>query len=187
MRRDGVVVGRPVPVTIEDGIEPSFGTESGKIEIFSQALADAGFDPLPNFTPPDEPPPGMFRLLFGRSPVHTFGRTTNNRFLSEVASTNELWLNRRAADELGLVDGEKVVVVNQDDVRSEPLALKSPQRIRSDCVFMVHGYGHDAPGLRFARGRGANDTRLVTRVKTDPLMGGTGMNVNFVRVEKVPS
>ncbi|MBI5503050.1 MAG: molybdopterin-dependent oxidoreductase [Deltaproteobacteria bacterium] len=184
MRRDGVVVGAPAAVTIEDGVEPVFDTPSGKIELYSQPLADAGFDPLPNFTPPEEPPPGMFRLLFGRSPVHTFGRTTNNRFLSEVASTNELWLNRRAADELGLADGEQVVVVNQDEVRSEPLALRATQRIRSDCAYMVHGYGHDAPGLRFARGRGANDTRLVTRTKIDPLMGGTGMNVNFVRVER---
>jgi thiosulfate reductase/polysulfide reductase chain A len=49
---------------------------------------------------------------------------------------------------------------------------------------MVHGYGHDAPGLRYARGRGASDSRLMTRYKIDPLMGGTGMNVNFVRVER---
>ena len=42
----------------------------------------------------------------------------------------------------------------------------------------------DAKGLKFARNRGADDARLVTRIKTDPLMGGTGMNVNFVRVEK---
>ena len=28
--------------------------------------------------------------------------------------------------------------------------------------------------------KGAADSRLVTRVKRDPEMGGTGMNVNFV-------
>jgi thiosulfate reductase/polysulfide reductase chain A len=76
------------------------------------------------------------------------------------------------------------VLVNQDGVRSEPLPLKVTQRIRPDCVYMVHGYGHSAPGLRFARGRGADDARLVTRFKVDPVMGGTGMNVNFVRVER---
>jgi thiosulfate reductase/polysulfide reductase chain A len=184
MKRDGVVVGAAAPVTIEDGVAPEFGTPSGKIELYSAQLAAAGFDPIPNFTPPEEPPAGMFRLLFGRSPLHTFGRTTNNRFLSEVVSTNELWLNKQLATELGLEHGDKVVVVNQDGVRSEPLPLKATERIRPDCVFMVHGYGHEAPGLRFAKGRGANDTRLVTRTKIDPLMGGTGMNVNFVRVER---
>lgn len=184
MKRDGVVVGAHAAVTIEDGVVPEFGTPSGKIELYSEQLAASGFDPMPNYTPPEEPPPGMFRLLFGRSPVHTFGRTTNNRFLSEIVSTNELWLGKRAADELGLRSGEKVVLVNQDGVRSQPLPLKATQRIRYDCVYMVHGYGHDAPGLRFARGRGADDARLVTRTKIDPLMGGTGMNVNFVRVER---
>jgi thiosulfate reductase/polysulfide reductase chain A len=46
---------------------------------------------------------------------------------------------------------------------------------------MVHGFGQQAPGLRKANGRGASDTGLITRVAVDPLMGGTGMRVNFVR------
>jgi thiosulfate reductase/polysulfide reductase chain A len=29
-------------------------------------------------------------------------------------------------------------------------------------------------------GKGASDTRLITKVLTDPLMGGTGMRSNFV-------
>jgi thiosulfate reductase/polysulfide reductase chain A len=88
------------------------------------------------------------------------------------------------AAELGLKDGEQVVLVNQDGVTSNPLPLKATQRIRADCVYMVHGYGHRAMGLTFARDRGASDNRLVTRYKTDPIMGATGMNVNFVRVER---
>ena len=39
-----------------------------------------------------------------------------------------------------------------------------------------------ASGLTFAKGRGASDSELVTRYETDPIMGGTGMSVNFVRV-----
>jgi thiosulfate reductase/polysulfide reductase chain A len=86
--------------------------------------------------------------------------------------------------ELGLQNGEQVVLVNQDGVRSNPLPLKATNRIRPDCVYMVHGYGHRARGLTFAKGRGASDNQLITRYKTDPIMGATGMNVNFVRVEK---
>lgn len=182
--KDGVVLGKPTPTCIEDGLEPSFNTPSKKIELFSQQLADAGLPPMPEYTPPEEPPDGSFRLLFGRSPVHTFGRTTNNRFLSQILATNVLWVNARAAREQGLRDGEKVVLVNQDGVKSEPIAVRATQRIRPDCVYMVHGYGHDSKGLTFARGRGASDSRLTTRQKTDPIMGGTGMNVNFVRIER---
>ena len=132
----------------------------------------------------------MFRLLFGRAPVHTFGRTVNNRFLSQVYDENELWIN---ADALAALpefsnpppeDGERVILENQDGVRSEPVRLKITQRIRGDCVYMVHGYGHTAKGMKFARGRGASDSKLVTRYKVDPIMGGTGMNVNFVRLER---
>jgi thiosulfate reductase/polysulfide reductase chain A len=183
--RTGVVVGKPQPITIEEGVLPTFATPSGKIELHSKQLADAGFDPIPEHRPPEEPPPGHFRLLFGRHPVHTFGRTTNNRFLSEVYSENEVWVNARAAEEAGFRAGEKAVLVNQDGVRSAPIRVKPTERIRPDCVYMVHGYGHDAAGLRFARGRGASDSELVTRYVTDPIMGGTGMNVNFVRLEKV--
>jgi len=185
LQAKGVLTKKPGPIYIEDGVEPSFETPSGKIELYSQQLADAGFDPMPMYTAPDEPPAGQFRLLFGRAPVHTFGRTTNNRFLSEVYSENEVWVNAQIANEMGLENGERVTLINQDDVRSEPIKVKVTQRIRGDCVYMVHGYGHNAKGLKFARGRGASDSRLVTRYKTDPIMGGTGMNVNFVRIERV--
>jgi thiosulfate reductase/polysulfide reductase chain A len=47
---------------------------------------------------------------------------------------------------------------------------------------MVHGFGHTAKGLNFAKNRGASDSELITKYITDPIMGGTGMNVNFVRI-----
>ena len=72
---------------------------------------------------------------------------------------------------------------NQDGVVSNRVRLKATQRIRPDCVYMVHGFGHTARGLRSAYGRGASDAELITRYATDPLMGGTGTNINFVTVE----
>jgi thiosulfate reductase/polysulfide reductase chain A len=58
--------------------------------------------------------------------------------------------------------------------------VKVTERIHPDAVYVVHGYGRRAPKLRFAHGRGIDDNELITRYKTDPIMGGTGMNVNFV-------
>lgn len=182
--RTGVAGGQRAAVTLEEGVAPTFPTPSGKVELFSQALADAGLPPLPEYTPPEEPAADQFRLLFGRAPTHTFGRTTNNRFLSEVYAENELWLNARVAKERGLRTGDRVVLVNQDGATSPPVRVKATQRIRHDCVYLVHGYGHTNPALRFAKGRGVDDNQLVTRSKADPAMGGTGMSVNFVRVER---
>ncbi|MCL4808740.1 MAG: molybdopterin-dependent oxidoreductase, partial [Thermoanaerobaculia bacterium] len=184
MKAKGVAKGPRVPTTTEEGLELAFSTPSRKIEITSKQMADAGLPPLPPYTRHEQPADGQFRLLFGRSPVHTFGRTTNNRFLSEVYSENEVWLNAKAAKEQGLSNGEVVTLVNQDGVRSQPVKLKVTQRIRPDCVFVVHGYGHTNPGLTFAAGRGMDDQVLVTRIAVDPVAGTTGMSVNFVTIEK---
>lgn len=185
----GVVLGPRTPVCEEEGLAlGELKTESKKIELASASLGKLGFDALPTFYPPEEPPPGSFRMLSGRSPVHTFGRTTNNRFLGEVVAENEVWINADAARALPfeppLRSGEKVVLVNQDGVRSTPVAAKLTERIRGDCVWLAQGFGHTASGLRFARGRGASTSALTTRSKTDPLMGGTALNLVFVRLER---
>lgn len=184
MKRQGVIRAKAEPVFIEDGIEPTFATPSGKIEIYSQQIADAGLAPLPEYTAPEDPPPGWFRLLMGRTPTHTFGRTTNNRFLSRVFDENAVWVNAARAAELGLASGDRVMVENGDGVRVGPVPVRATQAIRPDCVYVVHGFGHTSQGLHFARGRGVDDTRLCTRTAIDPLMGGTGINVNFVKLDK---
>jgi thiosulfate reductase/polysulfide reductase chain A len=168
---------------------PSFSTESGKIELYSKALQAAGLDPLPNYFPQNVGPAGSFRLLTGRAAPHTFGRTTNNRVLARAYPENEVWINADAAKALPgfstpLKSGEKVVLINQDGVKSLPVKAKVTERIRGDCVYMVHGWGHTAKGLTYARGRGASDSDLVSQYKVDPVMGGTGTNLNFVRFER---
>jgi thiosulfate reductase/polysulfide reductase chain A len=59
--------------------------------------------------------------------------------------------------------------------------VKVTEGIRGDAAYLVHGFGHRAPALRRAHNKGISDTALMTRVSVDPLMGGTGMRVNFVR------
>ena len=178
----GVAVQKGRPYLEEWGDESPFATDSGKIELFSQVLADAGHDPLPRFEPVEPPPAGFFRLLYGRHPAHTFARTQNTPALSDVFGENELWLNPGAAAELGLRDGERVTLENQDGAREGPIRLKVTPRIRPDAVYVVHGFGHRAPGMRRANGRGASDTALQTRYALDPISGGAGMRVNFVRI-----
>ena len=183
LRRDGVVLAERQPIYFDEGLPAEFYTDSGKIELYSQRLAAHGFDPMPTWHDDDveDPPPGYYRLLTGRAPVHTFGRTTNNRLLSEVYDENAVWVNAAVAAKWGLADGERVHLENQDGVRSTFTApVKVTERIHPEAVYMVHGYGRKPKGLRFVHGRGIDDNELVTRYKVDPIMGGTGMNVNFV-------
>jgi thiosulfate reductase / polysulfide reductase chain A len=184
LRKKGVVSGKEQPVYIEDGMAPSFDTPSHKIEFYSKKLKEAGFDPLPQFRPVEEPPEGMFRLLSGRSPVHSFGRTVNNRLLGDCYSENEAWVNDRVCEELGIKDTQKVVLVNGEGVKSNPVKVKKTRRIRPDCVFLVHGFGSRQAKMEFAYGKGANDTDLMDKDKADPLIGSGALNITFVKIEQ---
>jgi thiosulfate reductase / polysulfide reductase chain A len=186
LRTRGAVAfpGRPYLEDREADAGTPFDTDSGKIELYSRRLKDVGADPLPRYTPVVEPPSGHFRLIYGRAPVHSFARSQNNEMLHALMPENEVWLQARAARELGLRNGERVRLENTDGVRSQPVRLKVTEGIRGDCAYMVHGFGHRSKALRRAFGRGASDTELMSRVNVDPLMGGTGMRVTFVRVLK---
>ena len=163
-----------------NGEDYEFYTPTGKIELYSTQLEEMGFDPIPKYTKHEEPPSGYYRLLYGRAPMHTFGRTTNNRNLADLMDENEIWINPKVANEWGIKNRDYLILENQDGVKSNPIRAKVTERIRHDCVYMVHGFGRTRKQLSRTYGKGANDAALMSRVKIDPIMGGTGMRVNFV-------
>ncbi|MBI5441691.1 MAG: molybdopterin-dependent oxidoreductase [Deltaproteobacteria bacterium] len=162
----------------------TFDTASGKIELYSGELAEEGADPMPRYTPPVEPPKGFVRLIYGRAPMHSFARTQNNATLNGLMPENEVWLHPAAARAAGVANGERVVLENGDGVKSDPVKVLVTEGIRSDCAYLVHGFGQKTKALRRASGKGASDNGLMSRVSVDPLTGGTGMRVNFVRPVK---
>ena len=185
LKKRGIIRGAHQPIYFKEGIIPEFPTPSGKIEFFSLQLAEAGFDPVPKPKRPDAGPPGSFRLLYGRAPVHSFSRTQTNPVLNDMMDENMVWVNADVATRNGWKSGDWVLLRNQDDRVSNKVKVLATERIRPDCVYLVHGFGHTSRMLRRTFGKGASDAQLITRYETDPLMGGTGMNVNFVTVEPV--
>jgi thiosulfate reductase/polysulfide reductase chain A len=164
-----------------EGVDWPFNTPSGKIELYSSMMAQAGFDPLPSYTEHPQPPAGFYRLIYGRAPAHTFSRTANNPNLVDLMKENDLWVNPKVAKLWGLKQGQEVWLKNQDEVVSTfPIKVRVTERIRWDSVYMVHGFGHNRKELTRAYARGGNDTELITKVMVDPAMGGTGMRGNFV-------
>ncbi|MBT6834429.1 MAG: molybdopterin-dependent oxidoreductase, partial [Bacteroidetes bacterium] len=161
--------------------EMIFNTPTGKIELYSNQFAAAGYDPLPNYTKHMEPPQGFYRLIYGRAPMHTFGRTANNENLTDLMDENSCWINPRVANEWGLKNDQYIWLKNQDDVVSTfSIKVRVTERIRWDSIYMVHGFGHNNKKMTRAHGKGASDSELITRVIVDPIMGGTGMRGNFV-------
>ncbi len=183
LKKEGIILGEKQPIYFSEGVPDLFPTPSGKIEFYSLQLAEAGFDPVPKYTQPAPPPAGYFRLLYGRAPVHSFSRTQSNRLLMDMVGENEVWVNQNIAGRYGLKSGDYIRLKNQDGMVSNRIKVKATERIRTDCVYMIHGFGHNSRMLKFAYQKGASDAQLITRYKIDPLMGGTAMNVNFVTFE----
>ena len=166
---------------IEDGEDFEFNTPTGKIELYSTLIEDEGFDPMPIYTAHPEPDEGFYRLIYGRAPMHTFSRTSNNPNLHDLMDENSVWINPRVAKQWEIENNQYIWLKNQDGVVSSfPVKARVTERIRWDSVYIVHGFGHANKRLSRAHGRGASDTQLITNVMLDPIMGGTGMRGNFV-------
>jgi thiosulfate reductase/polysulfide reductase chain A len=164
-----------------EGEIPECATASGKIELYSEDLASYGFPPLPVYKPLPEPAEGFYRLIYGRSPNHTFSRTTNNVRLTDLQSENKLWVNPKVARQWDFKDDQEIWLQNQDGIVSEfPIKVRITERIRWDSVYLVHGFGHKDKRLTRGFGKGISDAELITNVLIDPESGGTGMRSNFV-------
>jgi len=164
-----------------DDEQIEFPTDSGKIELYSKYFEDSGFDPLPKYVAHEEPVEGFYRLIYGRAPMHTFSRTSNNPNLTDLMDENSVWINPKVASEWGITSDQYIWLKNQDGVTSDfQVRVRVTERIRWDSVYIVHGFGHAQKQMKRCFGRGASDTQLITNVLVDQLMGGTGMRSNFV-------
>ena len=175
---------RKYPLYFTEGQSVRFPTPSGKIELYSKQLADKGFDPIPVYTPPEPVPKGFYRLNYGRMPAHTFGKTTNNPLLFQLAPENQLWVNPLVASEWAVENGDYVRLGSPTGAVSNQVRVRVTERIGPESVFMAHGFGHKSKRLRLTSGVGADDASLMSNIKIDPIMGGTGMRANYVTFVK---
>lgn len=169
-----------MPPEEKDG-EIVFNTASGKIEIYSETLARAGFSPWPTWEEPPRPEPGQFYLLTGKVAQATQFATQNNQLLHKYSDEPRLWMNADTAASMNLVDGDWLEVNSR--VGKVNIRLLATQAIRPDCVYMTPGYGHLSKGLTTAFGVGASSSVLHVTY-TDPISGGQALSQTFVTVKK---
>ena len=89
-------------------VPEGLATPSGKVEIRSQAYADAGFDPYPIYTERTVKPDADFplQLTHSKLSMHCNIVTQNNPFLMEICGENWMEINRVDAVKYGIVDGD---------------------------------------------------------------------------------
>jgi thiosulfate reductase/polysulfide reductase chain A len=161
-----------------------FKTDSGKIEIISKKLEDNGLPSLKPYQAPQSAPEGQFRLTFGRCALHTQGHTVNNPMLFEQMPENKLWINRQAAQKLGIGDGDRVNV--SQNGYCESISAKVTDMIHPEAVFVVHGFGHRLPVESRAFGKGLADNKFMKGGMQlwDPAGGAIAYQEHFVEVTK---
>lgn len=163
-----------------------FPTPSGKIEFRSTVLESAGLPSLAPFqalAPLEEP--DQFRLLFGRTAVHTHGQTMNNPLLHDLRGDNPLWIHPERAAALGISDGDPVEISGGDHVATTTVQV-TPW-IHPEAVFLLHGYGRTVPLQTRACGKGVADQRFLGGMlgAFDPAGGGNTMTEACVRVRRL--
>ncbi len=167
-----------------DGVygTPVFATPSGKVELASDALKKAGFDPLPIYEPPlKEPDLNSFRLITGHEVAHTGTSTQNYSYLAALSDENKLWVHPARAARIG-VENDSLVVVQSEtgEVRAK---AKLTEGIHPEAVWLSHGYGHTAQNQKRSFGRGVNDNLLVG-VRAEPIAGGAALAETIVTVKR---
>jgi thiosulfate reductase/polysulfide reductase chain A len=175
------VKGYAVMPAVEKPDEYVFNTASGKIEVYSETLANAGFSPWPTWEEPPRPADGEFYLLTGKVAQQTQFGTQNNQLLHKYSDEPRLWMNTKSAASLGLKDGQWVQVTSK--VGMVNTLLHATEAIRPDCVYLTPGYGHLSKGLITAFGIGASDS-VLHETFTDPISGSQALTQTFVSVKK---
>ncbi len=168
-------------------VPKGLATPSGKIEIYSQAYADAGFNPYPVYTErsvvPDEQYP--LQVTHSKFSMHCNIVTQNNPYLMEVCGENWVEINSIDAAKYGIVDGSPVVVESPKDKIT--IKAKVVEGLVPGCVSIRHGhgFGHWAMG-ETAKGKGAHSNNLMD-IHTSPITGANCYNECKVRVRPAPT
>jgi len=134
--------------------EGLFRTPSGKIEIYSDALEKAGFDPLPSYLEPERGPirgDKVFRKKYplilsvgNRNLYYTHSQQRGVRALKKICPEALTEMGPKTAKRFGIEDGDYIVVEsNRGQVK---MKARVDERVSEGVVLVPHGWGGDANG-----------------------------------------
>ncbi|MFP3392546.1 molybdopterin oxidoreductase family protein [Brevibacillus sp. SIMBA_076] len=152
--------------------EGKMATPSGKIELYSQLMADRGYPPLPTYVPlPDD---GPFPYLFVPGPNHNFLNSTfsNNEKHIKLEKSTRLHMNSSDASKIGIAEGDTVRVWND----------------RGECELVVSVGENVLPGVVVSQGLWADSPQHFVNALTPDRIADMGGGATFfsgrVDVEK---
>jgi anaerobic selenocysteine-containing dehydrogenase len=170
--------GKPVHLRL-DGPVPfangHFPTPSGKIELYSQRLADQGIDPLPGRFIDEPPPNGELYFVTGASHHFVSSSLANQEGLLANAGESLIEINPQDARRLRIADGDRVIVEN----------------VRGACFLRAAVRDTVRPGLvaspkgRWAKRSGGSNVNWTTSDELADMAGQSTFHSNRVRLRRV--
>ena len=179
----------------EDPLANPLETPSGKIEIYSAALADIAakwqlekediIDPLPvyaaGFENYDDPLASRYPLQL--TGFHFKGRvhsTYGNVDVLKAACRQEMWINPMDAAQRGITNGDMIRIFN--DRGEVQIAAKVTPRMMPGVVALGEGAWYSPDSKRIDR---AGSINVLTSQRPSPLAKGNPSHTNLVQVAKV--
>jgi anaerobic selenocysteine-containing dehydrogenase len=144
-------------------------TPTGKIEIYSQALADAGFDPLPTYLEPEKSPQGSRWEELGQKFPLILSTGQRDLFYTASQMHHIDWLHKKrpsAVAEMGPRTAARFNIANDQEIFVETdrgqarMRAKVDDRISEGVVLVPHGW------------QGEGNCNLLTDCRCrEPIMG----------------
>ncbi len=156
------------------------GTASGKIELASATLAFSGFPSTLEPASPREDPQYPLQLITYKLPFHTQSATGGNPHLASIQYSNPVLVPTSLAAELGISDGDGIVVESRRGSLVGTARLTEGLHPRT--VAISHHFGHTAYSKNCA-GRGVNANPVISD-GTDPVAGNISFNDTQIRLRR---
>jgi anaerobic selenocysteine-containing dehydrogenase len=153
--------------------QEGLNTPSGKVELFSQIMAEHGYDSLPTFTQLQENLSGRypFTLITGtRVVAFTHSQHRHIARLRKLVPQPLVEINPETAKRLGIADGERVVVESAKG--SITLQARITPDIHPQVLSLQHGWDE------------ANANILTDSEQRDPISGYPGLRTTLCQVRK---
>ena len=174
--------------TFEYGKTPEWKTPTGKIQFASDACEEAGLPRVPQWREPAVSVPddgASFRLIGGKQAIHSHTQTANIEALMDITKQyglDRVWMNAGRAAELGIADGDTVLVSN--DLFSGQIKVKVTERINPEALYLPSHYGCSSPQQKTAYNVGLRQMDFVP-YRLEEGYGGACTQETFVTVRKV--
>lgn len=153
-------------------------TPSGKIELHSQTLADAGYDPLPVFIEPTQSSPPLIKeyplmvATGARIPEYTHYQMKEISSLRQLAPHPVAEIHPVTAQKYDVADGEDVLIETRNG--QVKLKLKLTENLAPQVLNILHGWGKEA------------SANLLTELDVrDPVTGYPELRALAGRIKKI--